>query len=132
MAGYWLHPERNQIVQVATTHDEWLRDRQHAGDLGLPEAAFEEIMSYAATDIDPIRMVALRHGLARVREHKWHVSVQHWTEAERVGAVLAAVARALIAVGIHADSRLVVDNLLLGESKAITLRGLQAELDLGT
>jgi hypothetical protein len=132
MAGYWLHPEGNQIVKVATTHDEWLRDRQHIADLGLPSTAYEEIMGYPPTDIDPIRMVGLRHGLVRVREHRRHVSVQYWAEAERAGPVLAAAAAALIAVGIHPDSRLIVDDLLLGNSMAITLGGLQAEMGLGT
>jgi hypothetical protein len=45
MSGWWLHPERNQIVKVATTHDDWLRDRQHTTELGLPEAAYREMMS---------------------------------------------------------------------------------------
>lgn len=128
MAGYWLHPERNQVVKVATTHDDHIRDRANATALGLPETAYREIMSYAATEIDPIRMVGLRHGLVRVREHRRHVSVQFMAEAERAGLVLAAVATALIGLGIHADSRLIVDNLLTGDSQAITLASLQAQV----
>ena len=131
MAGYWIHPERNQIVKVDNTHDRWLRNRQHALDLGLPESAFQEIMSYAATEIDPIRMVGVRHGLVRVREHRRHSSVQHWTEADRAGSILAAVVRVLGGV-VHPDERLVIDNLLTGESRAITLGGLLDELSLGT
>ena len=122
MAGYWLNPERNQIVKVATTHDEWLRE--HALDLGLPEAAYQEIMSYAATDIDPIRMVGLRYGLVRVREHKWHVSVQFAADSGRSPQVIQVVATALTGLGIHPDTFLVIDNLLLNESRSLTLREL--------
>ena len=50
------------------------------------------------------------------------------TEAGRVGTVLAAVVRALLGAGIHPDTRLIVDNLLTGESRAILLGGLQADV----
>ena len=101
MAGYWLNVERNQIVKVATTHDEHIRDRTNAAILGLPEAAYEEIMSYAATEIDPIRLVAVRHGLVRIREHKWHVSVQFAADSDRSPQVIQLVATALTGLGIH-------------------------------
>ena len=42
-----------------------------------------------------------------------------------------AVAKALTGLGIHTDTRLIVDNLLTGESQSITLR-LLAEMGLGT
>ena len=132
MAGYWLNPDSGLIVKVATTHDAWVRDRQHAAELGLTEADFQEISSYPATAVDEIRLVAVRRGLVRVREHRRHVAVQHWSEAGRVGAVLAAVVRALMDVEIHPDTRLIVDNLLTGESRAILLGGLAAELSGGT
>lgn len=132
MAGYWLHPDSGLIVKVSETHDEWLRDRQHAAELGLGDADFQEIGSYPASAVDEIRLVAVRHGLVRVREHRRHVSVQHMTEGKRVGVVLAAVVRGLMEVGIHPDTRLIVDNLLTGDSRAIMLHGLAAELGGGT
>jgi len=128
MAGYWLNPERNQCVQVATTHDEWVRDRANADALGLPEAVYEEIMSYRPADIDPIRLAAVRFGLVRIREHRWHVSVQYWAETDRVEVVLGAVVRALTGLGIHPDTWLIVDNLLLKDSLAMTLRELETTL----
>jgi hypothetical protein len=132
MAGHWLNPDTGLIVKVASTHDEWLRDRQHALDLGLTEADYQEIMSYPPTDIDPIRLVGLRRGLVRVREHRRHVSVQFMAEAARVGIVLAATVRGLMEVGIHPDTRLIVDNLLLGDSRSVMLGGLADEMGLGT
>jgi hypothetical protein len=124
MAGYWLDPKTGQCVRVTTTHDEWIPDRQHAEDLGLPEAAYREIMSFAPTNIDPIRLVAVRCGLVRIREHRRYVSVQYISEADRVGLISDAVAIALTDLGIHPDTRLIVDNFLLGESVAMTLAGL--------
>jgi hypothetical protein len=132
MAGYWLNPDTGLIVKVTETHDAWIRDRQHAAELGLPEADFAKIISFPPTAIDEIRLVAVRRGLVRVREHRRHVSVQFMAEAERVGMVLGAVVAALIGVEIHPDSRLIVDNLLLGDSRAIMLGGLAAELRVGT
>ena len=129
MAGYWFHPERKLLVRVATTHDEWVRDRANAEALGLPEAVYQEIMGYDPADIDAIRLAACRCGLVRVREHKRHVSVQYAAEAERVGMVLGAVVTALIGAGIHPDSMLHIDNLLAGDSRSVTLGGLQAELE---
>ncbi len=124
MAGYWLNPETGLLVKVSTTHDAWVRDRANATALGLPEAVFQEISSYAATDIDPIRLAACRCGLVRVREHRRHVSVQYWTEADLSPQVIRAVAKALADLGIHPDTRLEIDNLQLGESRAVTLREL--------
>ena len=133
MVGYWINPDSGLIAQVTETHDAWIRDRQHAADLGLTDADFQEIMSYAASAVDEIRLVAMRRGrLVRVREHRLWVSVQHWTEAKRVGMVLAAVVRALLEVGLHPDSMLHIDNLLTGDSRAIMLGGLGDELDGGT
>ena len=108
------------------------RDRQHATDLGLPEAAWQEIMSYSPTNIDPIRLAAVRCGLVRIREHRRHVSVQYWAEAERADAVLAAVVKALTGLEIHPDTRLEIDNLLAGDSRVATLGGLQADVVQGT
>jgi hypothetical protein len=125
MAGYWLNPETGQCVRVTTTHDEWIRDRQNAEDLGLPEAVYREIMRFEPTDIDPIRLAAVRCGLVRIREHRRHISVQYLAAPERVGAIVDAVAKALTGLGIHPDTRLIVDNLLLGETVEITLAGLE-------
>jgi len=127
MAGFWLHPDTGQCVRVATTHDEWVRDRQNAEALGLPDDAYQQIISYPATAIDAIRLVAVRYGLVRIREHRRHVSVQYAAEHNREQAVLQAIATALTGL-IHPDTRLVIDNLLLRESTAITLAELQADL----
>ena len=48
MAGFSLNPDSGLIVQVTTTHDEWLRDRANAESLGLPEAAWREIVGLPA------------------------------------------------------------------------------------
>ena len=85
MAGYWLNPETGLCVRVATTHDEWVRDRKNAEDLGLPDTVYREIMSYDPTDIDPIRLAAVRCGLVRIREHRRHISVQYMADADVLG-----------------------------------------------
>ena len=56
-------PNEIRSSRWANTHDEHIRDRANAVALGLPETAYREIMSYAATDLDRIRLVAVRHGL---------------------------------------------------------------------
>jgi hypothetical protein len=126
LLGYWLNPATGRCVKVATSHDEWIRDRQQVADLGLPDSVHQEIIGYAPTDIDPIRLAAVRAGLVRVREHRRYVSVQYMADADRVGAVLGAVAKALTDLGIHPDTRLVVDNLQLEESREMTARELES------
>ena len=131
MAGYWLRPDTGECVQVATTHDEWLQNQKNAEDLGLLPEACKEIMGYAPTAVDEIRLVGVRHGLVRIREHKRHVSVQFWAELNCLNSVLQAVVKALNGVGIHPDTRLVIDNLLSDERVAMTLRELEAALENG-
>ena len=69
VAGFWLNPKTKQCVQVATTHNEWLRDRQNVASIGLPESAYEEVMRFSPSQEDEIRLVAIRLGLVRIREH---------------------------------------------------------------
>ena len=129
MAGYWLKPD-GECVEI-TTHNDWVRNQRNAENLGLPPEAYAEIMQYPATAIDEIRLVGVRHGLVRIREHKRHISVQFMAEANRVEMVLRAVVKALNGVEIHPDSRLVVDNLLPQERVVISLRELEIALKNG-
>jgi hypothetical protein len=129
MAGYWLNPGNGQCTQVSTTHDEFVRDRTNAESLGLSDSAFSEIMSYPPTALDEIRLVAVRNGLVRIREHRRHVSVQYMAELERVQPLLRIVVTALRGVGIHPDTWLVLDNLLLHDSKSMMLGQLEASLE---
>jgi hypothetical protein len=129
MAGYWLRPETGQCTKVATTHDEFIRDKSNAESLGLSASAFSEIMSYPPTALDDIRLVAVRNGLIRIREHRRHVSVQYMAESDRVQPALRVVVTALHGVGIHPDTWLVLDNLLLHDSKSLMLGQLQASLE---
>lgn len=130
MAGYWLRPETNECVQV-TTHDEWVRDWKNAEHLGIPREVYDQIMQYPPTAVDEIRILAVRCGLVRIREHKWHVSVQSWAAPHRVAVVLRATVKALNGVGIHPDTRLVIDNLLPQERVVMSLRELESALENG-
>ena len=131
MSGYWLKPDTGECVKVATTHDAWIRDQEHAARLGLPAAVYDEIMSHPPTAVDEIRLLAVKCGLVRIREHRWHVSVQFWTEPHRVGPLCGEIVKALHGVGIHADTRLVIDNLSAGDRVAMTLRELEVTLENG-
>ena len=124
-AGHWLNPTTGQCEQV-TTHDEWIRDEKNAVSIGLPDFIYRQIRLLPGSAIDEIRILALRGGLVRIRQHKRYTSVQFWAEADRVETILYSVVRALEALEVHPDERLEVDNLLLSDSMSITLRALQA------
>ena len=127
-AGHWLNPMTHQCVQV-TTHDGWIRDEKNADSIGLPGHLYRQIMLLPDSAVDEIRILALRGGLVRIRQHKRYTSVQFRATADQVTEVLQAVLRALAELEVHPDERLEIDNLLLGESVSITLRALQ-ESDL--
>jgi hypothetical protein len=128
-AGYWLNPSTGMCVRVATTHDEWIRDKGNTDRIGLPEECYHQIMRHPATAVDEIRLLALDWGLVRIREHRWYTSVQFKARPDRVKPILGAVIVALNDVQIHPDTRLVIDNLLLHDSASITIAGLQSALE---
>jgi hypothetical protein len=127
-AGYWLNPDTGKCVQVATTHDEWMRDKANAESLGLPKSAYDKIMQQPVTAVDEIRMVALHWGLVRIREHPRYVSVQFTAHPHRVTPILRAVVVALTDVKVHPDTTLKIDNLLLNDSVSIGLSNLKSHL----
>ena len=130
-AGYWLNPDTGMCVQVATTHDAWVREWVNAKSLGLSVQCHAQIMQYPATAIDEIRLSALREGMVRMREHPRYLSVQFTALPQRVALVLIAVVVALTELKIHPDTMLVVDNLLSGDSVSITLRELTRKIESG-
>ncbi|MGO9113413.1 MAG: hypothetical protein ACLP9L_29635 [Thermoguttaceae bacterium] len=130
-AGYWLNPETGMCVQVATTHDEFVRDRANAMSIGLSKGCHAQIMRYPPTAIDEIRLSALREGMVRLREHRRYLSVQFTALPQRVALVLKAVVVALTELKIHLDTMLAVDNLLSGDSVSITLRDLKGKIESG-
>jgi hypothetical protein len=129
--GYWLNPTPRTCVRVATSHNEWLRDKNNVKSIGLLESVYDEIMEQPETAIDEIRMVGLRNGLVRMREHARYLSVQFMAEPHRVRTILRAVVATLTDLKVHSDTRLVIDNLSLNDSVSITLAGLQENLDQG-
>ena len=131
MAGFSLEPDTGECVRVATTHDEWVRDPKNADDLGLPPEVYAAIMRHPPTAVDEIRILAVKCGLVRVREHPRYTSVQFWVEPNRVDAVLRAVVKALDDAAIHPDTRLIIDNLLVQEARAMTIRELETALENG-
>ena len=122
-AGHWLNPLTGQCLQV-TTHDTWIRIQANAELIGLPDDLYCQITALPDTAIDPIRILALQGGLVRIRQHRWYTSVQFWTAAEELLGVLQAVEKTLYDLQIHPDERLIIDNLLLGESIVVFLRDL--------
>ena len=128
-AGYWLNPETGICVQVATTHDAWVREWANAKSIGLSAQCHAQIMQYPATAVDEIRMAAVREGLVRLREHPRYLSVQFTALPQRVAMALKAVVVALTELEIHPDTMLSVDNLLSGKSVSITLRELQGKCE---
>jgi len=59
MAGYWLKPDTGECIKVATTHDEWIRDRKNAEHLGIPATFYAKIRRYPPTSVDEIRILAV-------------------------------------------------------------------------
>ena len=118
-------------VQVATTHDAWLREWANARSLGLSVQCHAQITQYPSTAVDEIRMAAVREGLVRLREHPRYLSVQFSALPQRVAPVLKAVVVALTELKIHLDTMLVVDNLLSGDSVSNTLRELTRKIESG-
>lgn len=128
-AGYWLNPDTGQCVRVATTHDDWVRDRGNAESIGLPERAYNDIMKLPVTAIDEIRRVALNWGLVRIREHPRYTSIQFTAHAHRITPILRAALAALKAAQVHPGTTLKIDNLLLNDSITIGLGELENHLD---
>ncbi len=120
-AGYWLNPDTGQCVRVATTHDEWVRDRGNAESIGLSKHAYANIMKHPATAVDEIRLLALHDGLVRIREHPRYTSIQVAAHAHRVTPILRAVLVTLKAAQVHTDTTLKIDNLLSNGSVTIGL-----------
>jgi len=128
-AGYWLNPDTGKCVQVRTTHDEWVRDKENARSIGVPQWVYDEIMRYPPTAVDEIRLLALHCGLVRMREHPRYLSIQFAAERLHVAQVLPAIAAALNELPIHADTIIRMDNLRLNESVSITVAELKNRLE---
>lgn len=128
MSGYWLNTQSGKCVQVETTHDDWVRDKKHAEDLGLSGKVYDEIMRYSPTAIDEIRLLALQGGLVRIREHPRYVSVQLMSEPQQVASILKAVVVALTTLKMHPDTTLKIDNFLLSDSVIIGMGELETRL----
>lgn len=122
MAGFWLNPTTGKCIRVEPTHDAWIRDRNHAEEIGLPEAAYTAIMQLPETAVDEIRIAAMAWGLVRIREHPKYTSIQFRAHPHRVTPILRAVVAALTEIKLHPDTTLVIDNLLLNDSATIGLR----------
>ena len=112
---------------LVTTHNDWIRDAKNAKTIGLPDEFYHRIMQLADSAIDEIRLLALQGGLVRIRQHRRYTSVQLWAMGDKVEAVLQAVVRALVELEVHPDERLEIDNLCVGTSVSINLRGLQSD-----
>jgi hypothetical protein len=123
-AGHWLNPTTHQCMLV-TTHNDWIRNAENAINIGLPDELYWQIMLLPDTAVDEIRILALKGGLVRMRQHRRYVSVQFWATAAQVEATLQALVRALEELEVHPDERLEIDNLCLGTSVSITLRSLR-------
>ena len=123
-AGHWINPKTGRCALV-TTHNDWIRDEKNAKSIGLPDHRYRDIMTLPDNAIDEIRILALRGGLVRIRQHRRYTSVQFWAAIGDVEAIRQAVVRALAELEVHPDERLEIDNLLLGESVSLTLRALQ-------
>jgi len=129
MAGYWLNPDRHQLVEVPDTHDAFVRDKNNALSLGLSESVYETIIQHPPTAVDEIRLLAVQAGLVRIREHRRYTSIQFAAERERVTSILRAVVEALSSVQLHPDTFLKIDNLLPGDSTSLTFADLAERLD---
>jgi hypothetical protein len=128
MAGYWLNPEIGKYVEVPTTHDDFLRNRQNALAIGISDAAYSAIMHFPATAIDEIRLVGVMNGLIRIREHRRYTSLQFFIPSEHLEKILQAAADSLTKLGTHPDTYLHIDNLLTHDSAGLTLTNLQEKL----
>jgi hypothetical protein len=130
-AGYWLEPDTGKCMQVETTHDEWIRVWENARSMGVPRWIHDKIMRFPPEAVDQIRLLALYSGLVRMREHPRYLSIQFAAGHDSVARVLKAIVAALAALGIHPDTRIEMDDLLLGESTAMTVAELRNRIEAG-
>ena len=123
--GYWLNPSTDKLVNVGTTHDEWIRNRDNARSIGLPDFVSDNIAACNPRQVDEIRIYALMAGLVRIRDYGKSISVQFWCERHRVRNVLWSTALALKGeAGVHPDTHVSIDNLNLNDSVRLTLQEL--------
>lgn len=75
--GLWYNPKNEKVFNIANdgsgTHEVWIAKPQNAEEIGLSKIAQQVIEK--TTDVDEIRMAAIRDGLVRTREYKNYVSV---------------------------------------------------------
>ena len=99
--------------------------------MGVPEPVYQEIMKYPPEAVDEIRLLALHCGLVRMREHRDRLSVQFAAERPRLPSVLKAIVTALEEMKFHPDTRVEMDDLLLGDSAAMTVGGMRKRVESG-
>ena len=122
--GYWLNPSNGKVVPVSS-HDEWIRDKQNADSIGLPPYWYGEIMKIPPTDVDEIRLMAMKGGgLVCIRQYDNYVSIQFMAERHRVTGILWEVVVALKGAQIHPDERLQITNFFLKDQVDVTLAEL--------
>ena len=128
LAGYWLNPTTHHASKSPLPTTTGCEIVQNVASIGLPESAYEEVMRFSPTQEDQIRLVAIRSGLVRIREHPRYVSVQYAAESDQEKPVLQAVFTALKNLKMSAETTLVIDNLLLRTSIRIGLNELEAQI----
>jgi hypothetical protein len=73
-AGFGLDRTRGELHRVST-HNDWLLIRENQDRINLPENDRRELEAFdRVTDIDQIRLIGVRHGLVRIRDHRNRIS----------------------------------------------------------
>ena len=127
--GYWLNPDSGKIIQVGTTHDDWIKNPENAKAIGLPSYAFDDIAQLTPNDVDGIRMAALRGGLVRIRDYVNYMSVEFSCQKPRQRHFLWSALVALKGdLKTHPYTDLHINNILTKDSVTLNLQDLQTRL----
>jgi len=114
--GFWLDPTTGQVHEVRT-HQDWLLE--NASLVGLEDAV---VGFDPQQDQDAIRLIGVRAGLVRIRDYGARMSVQFWSEPDRVAAVLCAVRRFLPKAGVGPLKKIWVNNLANNDQVTVTIQ----------
>jgi len=124
--GLWYNPQADKDYDLQhITHDQWLRDRRNAQELGISSETQWFIAN--TRNIDLIRLAATMEGMVRIRDHFKYISVQIYVERGIVE-LLNRICLVLERRNFSKSDPLIIDNLRTNESIEITLALLRMHL----
>ncbi len=109
-------------------HETWVLDPKNAKIAGIPDNVYKHLLTLnPVTDVDEIRMAAIRLGLVRIRDYGNRVSVQFDYDRNHTRAVLWAVFQ-FVSLIVRGNTNLTIDNFRNKDSVELSLRDLGDKL----